>query len=393
MKYEKFAKYTQPLVRRLCWIVLAISMLRNPEDCKEVPLTTRTTDRTKWPFLYVWNDITVEKAFGILAELLLGELEDNSHDIKRAAVISHRGWSLCISSIGASDPSQLESELVMVRGVPSRKGDRKEWIQDNSTGETWDSKADDGSDLYKVVAKPGDKICFRSFWPNSDIKYMIGTTPKSFLVFKDYSCSNPRQEHSAYIRLGFRSMQNLYWGVCHVPPCEHVSQVDDTFILPQEAYAFQGLLGSWSQSLQDLQTEIRGRHARHPGHTSESELGSSDIILHAEGAGASANSPTTGVPNLAQDHSSIGAPSAVQLTGRVVSVSVSAGNPSMRWILLANYKRWAVDNTLGSPAVFSACYLRDPECCVTCGIKFIQEQEKQTRVERVDPSDHVLLIA
>ena len=59
-----------------------------------------------------------------MARLLLGSEYDESI-VSRSAVVSAWGWSICLSSIGAKCPTQVDSNMFLVRrGVPSRNGER-----------------------------------------------------------------------------------------------------------------------------------------------------------------------------------------------------------------------------------------------------------------------------
>lgn len=391
--YDMIVKYLRPVVKKLCHIALALSTVRNIHECREVPLSTKSLPKETYQVVGL---LDVERAFETLAHLFRGysryaEPVDHRADIKRAVVISHRGWSLCISSIGAADPGMLYSELAIVRGVPTREGNRKEWIQDHTTGITWDSVIGD-DDTYKVVASEGDRVSLESFWPISDSKYSIGTTSQSFLVFKTLTCYDRKRETSAYLRVGFRYMQGLYWRFSHVQPCEHVSQPWDVVTLPHRTWVFRGLLATFGEAFHPpgpwaLGTSTGAQATPSSGQAFQSD---SNANVYDPQRSDDANTHVGNSPNIASgsritDQSESAKPDVrVQYEDRGVHISLSANNSAVRWILLANVQRFV---GASKPPNFAACYVRNPECCVECAVRFIKEGRRGMNDE------HVALIA
>jgi len=395
--YDMIVKYLRPVVRKICHIALALATVRNIQDCSEVPLSTESLPKEIYQVVGL---LDVERAFDTLAHLFMGysryaEPTDHRADIKRAVVISHRGWSLCISSIGAPDPGMLYSELAIVRGVPTREGHRKEWIQDHVTGITWDSRMEGDDDTYKVVASEGDRVSLESFWPISDSKYSIGTTSQSFLVFKTLTCYDRKRETSAYLRVGFRYMQGLFWRFSHVQPCEHVSQSRDVVPIPHRTWVFRGLLSTLGEAFHPhgpwaLGTSTADQDTPSSGQAFKSDTNANVHDPQRPEVANDANTDVGNSSNIASesritDHSESAKPTVqVQSEERGVHISLSASNPAVRWILLANVQRW-VDES--KPPNFAACYIRNPECCVECAVRFIKEGRTGMN------NEHIALIA
>ena len=414
--YHMVLKYLRPVVKKICHIILALSTVRNIQDCREVPLSTMTLPKETYQVVGLLN---VEQAFETLAYLFMGyskysESADHKGEIKRAVVISHRGWSLCISSIGAPDPGMLYSEVAIVRGVPTRGGDRREWIQDHTSGSTWDTTIGI-DDEYTVVASEGDRVSLESFWPLSDSKYSIGTITQSFLVFKTLTCYDSRRETSAYLRVGLRYLQSLYWKSSHVPPCEHVSQVRDVVAVPHRTWVFRGLLAGWGEAHgpggpwavgalagnREGSSGDKGHNSGDKTTVEGKQTSSQTEISQASSQTEVANiSPQTEATKDAttQAGNPVNEAAETQLTDqsenaktmipfrsgeRIVHLSQSAGNSAVRWLLLRNAESWLKAQRHPN---FAACYLRNPECCVECAIRFIQERRR----EFVD--EHVVLI-
>jgi len=396
ISYDVIVKYLRPVVKKICHIILALSTVRNIQDCREVPLSTESLPKENYQVVGIVN---VEQAFNTLAYLFLGyskysEGNDHRGDIKRAVIVSHRGWSLCISSIGAPDPGMLYSEVAIVRGVPTREGHRKEWIQDHTSGITWDSTMKGDDDAYRVVASEGDRVSLESFWPISESKYSIGTTTHSFLVFKTLTCYDRKRETSAYLRVGFRYMQSLYWKFSHVQPCEHVSQVRDVIVVPHRAWIFQGLLSTFGEALHPEGPWALGASASHhetssggqtfklDDHTDVHEVRRPPQIEAAIEADTQVENSLDTAPESQQTDQPESTMTIIpsQSGERGVHLSLSAGNSAVRWILLALAQKW-VDAS--KPPNFAACYLRNPECCVECAIRFIKERRSGFSNEHV----------
>ena len=387
--YDIIVKSLRPWVRKICHIILALSAVRNIQDCREVPLSTGSLPKENYQVVGILN---AEQAFETLAYLFLGyskysEETDYRGDIKRAVVVSNRGWSLCISSIGAPDPGMFHSEVAIVRGVPTREGHRKEWIQDHTSGTTWDSTIKTGDNGYKVVASEGALVSCESFWPISESKYSIGTTAQSFLVFKTLTCYDHKRETSAYLRVGFRYMQSLYWRFSHIQPCEHVSHVRDTIVVPHRTWVFRGLLSTLAEAYLPggpwaLGAAAGGQPSRSDDNMNVSDIQSLPEIETATEADVQIRNSLEAATESQPSHRSENIKTTVtpHSGGRGVHLSLSAGNSAVRWILLANAQRWV--NEL-QPPNFAACYLRNHECCVECAIRFIKERRSGMTDEHV----------
>lgn len=305
-------------MRIYCHIILALSMVSNLEHCESVPLSVSALSKVTARI----GIVTVQEAFQTIGILLLGG-DERLQLLNYAAVVSCWGWSLCISSIVASDPSSLFPDLTIIRGVPSRNGERKEWIVDQEPGVFFDcgilSNEDTG---YSITARHGDRCELKSFIEGFTITHLIGETETAFKVIKEFTCHVDNV--SAYLQLGFRYMQHLYWRSCHLPSCEHAG-ASDTFAVPPQVWVFKGMLelippdsfGPWKSAVREGDAACRSIH-----------------------------------------------------------VSLSSDNIALRWILLAHIQRY-----LQVPAVpqFSASYLKSNDCCIECAINYIRSGQ---------PSEH-----
>ncbi|MCJ1258449.1 hypothetical protein MMC24_006282 [Lignoscripta atroalba] len=304
----------QRLMKRLSHVIFALSMINNLDDCGAVPLSLYGLPKQKYQEL---THLTVLEAYATIAILLIGEVPDQQI-IDRAGVISSWGWSLCMSSLVAADPSTVRPDLAIIQGVPSRSGVRKEWILDNELpldSANFYSENDDARyriERCNVVAQPGEQVKLKSFMKSSSTTYFIGATDLAFEVFKRYSgtCLDPNG--TAVARLGFRLMQELYWKVSHFPLCDHRSQPGDNLTVPEKCCVFAGF-----------------EEPYHPGEA--------DPSLNVNGW---------------------------------VNLCLSAGDSSTRWILLSRLSGFRLDKH--TPA--SALWLRNEDCCVECAVQIAKRR-------------------
>lgn len=111
---------------RLSYLLLVLSMVDNFDACGGLSLDAfGLTDIDDLLFRLP----NVREAFDTVALLLQGRAFKNvdirSEDV---AVLSAWGWSICVSSIPAIDPSDIRSGIFVCHGVPMRLGERKRFI-------------------------------------------------------------------------------------------------------------------------------------------------------------------------------------------------------------------------------------------------------------------------
>ncbi|MCJ1281532.1 hypothetical protein MMC26_000852 [Xylographa opegraphella] len=378
--HEHMVKYLRITFKRLCVIILAMTRIGNVEDCRKAPLSTNMLPMAEFRTVRL---TTVKEAFALLALLFLGKAPDQT-DFDRAVVISHRGWSLCIGSIRASDPGDVFTDLALIQGVPSRLGERKDWIMDAGNNVTWDSDLELGAvcEAHKIVASETEQVSVKSFLPLSTSKHMIGTTTvsgrKAFVVFNIFSCMERVDGPSAYIREGFRYMQDLFWEACLVPACEHSFQANDQITVPPAVWVFKGLLGHLGSDRSD---GLAGKLYRHksckPGAsgTGPREVAPAKLPQPNEAPeSAAATSRPSEQPLSSRSTVDRGLLDFIAEGRRQVHISQSAKNSAVRWILLGNFRTFHRGHTL---SVFAAFYLRHDACCVDCAIAFVKERGRE----------------
>ncbi|KAL8736041.1 MAG: hypothetical protein Q9166_000603 [cf. Caloplaca sp. 2 TL-2023] len=113
---------------RLTHVVFVISMADGFDD--DLMLHIDSLDKTQYmPFTVP----DARSAFVSLASLLQGQiLQRGDLEFHRISVVSAWGWSLCLGSIACQDPSDVKKDLVFVRGVPTRGGEKRRCIVDGA---------------------------------------------------------------------------------------------------------------------------------------------------------------------------------------------------------------------------------------------------------------------
>ncbi|MCJ1486617.1 hypothetical protein MMC06_006795 [Schaereria dolodes] len=310
----------QRLMKRLTNVVLALSMIRNLDECGAVPLSLYPRPGAK--YLEVDHRSNVAP-FELVAFLLLGKAYDEDV-LDRAAVLSSWGWSLCMSSVVALDPATMTTELAILQGVPSRSGERKEWIVDTTLPRNsieYTSKDNDAYHHFEsrtIVAHPKEQITLRSFMASSNVKHFVGTTDLEFEVFKRYTGTTWNPKRTATIRFGLRGMQNLYWQTYHFPDCDHTTRLGEKLILPDKCCAFEGF--------------------KEPLHEPSS--------VYTSGS----------VPDTYENG--------------WVNLCLSAGDSSTRWMVLYAL----IVAMIPKGTTRSTTWLRGDNCCVDCAIQIAKER-------------------
>lgn len=253
--------------RRLAYIILIFSVVQNVENCPGLALDPLYMPKVDSTFSLAMRGQlgedqfqarraeewvrplpmpTASESFDALVAMMKGqdfpELESSAQSI---SVISAWGWTLCTASVVDSDISGLDAGLAVFQGVPMRKGERRRLILDSGIRNPWPykfkSERRDELSKHRIFAKPGDTKALRTWTRSKRTRNFIATTEEAFEVLKQYECRSLEEPQVSWeMRIGFWSMQHLYWNLVHLPPCEHTARLEDTVTLPDETWAFDG---------------------------------------------------------------------------------------------------------------------------------------------------------
>lgn len=320
---QSAAKTTlKTLSHLLAHMILVLAMTENVEKYPALSLDFQVLKKERWMPFRLPNAID---AFESLTTLLAGRNSPhNSGDVGQASVISCWGWCVCLGSVIGDDPSSLFPSLAVLQGVPRREGERKRLIVDGHTTVVHGAKRKCIEGQYDISASPGDSIALESWTRPGKTRYFVGATEDAFEVAKVYTCNSVTDPAASQnTTIGFRGMQEVYWDMVHLPACEHPVRSGQTTTLPSATWAFHG-------------------------------FGPPDLRL--------------GSPNRAAiEHM-------MCLSGST-HVALTAGNIPARYVMSAGQKFIPHDpeDPTGEKAaranIYSAQYLRNPDCCLECAIK------------------------
>lgn len=238
---------------RLSYLLLVLSMVDNLDACGGLSLDAfGLPDVDYLPFRLP----NVHEAFDTIALLLQGRASGNADiRIEDVAVLSAWGWSICVSSIVGTDLSDIRSGIVVCHGVPMRSGERKRFIVDTfhklSGLKTSSTESPRVANNHVAIAHAGDKAELTSWSKEKKTRYFISVTDVAFEVNKTIS-SEPVDISDGFfkqriipfggeLRVGFRSMQEMYWNSIYLSSCEHPAWLGQITTLPNDTCVFQGL--------------------------------------------------------------------------------------------------------------------------------------------------------
>lgn len=306
--------------RKLCCILLTFANVLDIRSCAGLPLDTYSapvfhSEQVELP--------TISVSFDNLARLLLGSQYDEER-VKKAALLSSWGWSIFLSSVNSHDASRFLSEISIRHGVPCRFGERKEWILDSYSKESrqyGNPRGMEGSSRCTIVAQPGDTVTLQSLSKARNPKYFIDVSGSAFEVMIRMECDADREpEYDRYVsvRLGFRGLQELWWGALQLPECSHPAKLGDEAVVPDDTDCFSGL----------------SVHLEIPGAELDNHLASEDGWVH---------------------------------------VGLVAGNSSARWILMRAFLAWfSTTKHKGyqiKAGTDGTVVLRGADCCLACAME------------------------
>lgn len=206
--------------RCLTETILVLSLVQNIENCLALPLdhsyvpkhTIRFSmaeqsrlgqDEFRAQELAQWISPlpmpTSTTAFRVMVEVLKGkDFRTPERHERQVSVISTGGWTLCLGSIIENDPSDLHPSIVVLQGVPMRKGERRRLITDIPPREdapqyhTSVSERKKELSKYRIFAKPGERKKLRTWTRSKKTRHLIATTvSRLWGIYVPFKCLTP----------------------------------------------------------------------------------------------------------------------------------------------------------------------------------------------------------
>ncbi|KAK3721567.1 hypothetical protein LTR37_003123 [Vermiconidia calcicola] len=237
---EAPAQYLEQFVAALCRLVFALATVTNVSACAGLPLELKGD--------FAWapqaNDVkvmTAREAFAYLTPLLWCRPAEQIGHVASATLVSHNGWSLMLGSMQNTGPANAPSGITVHCGVPSRNQERRPWIQDAlPCGEM--IYIDPTLGRYKVERSAGQQVTLESALKIRPANPLVGVTYRAFEVMLRWEIEREGRDDTkvAYVRTGFREMQELLWNAVRIPACPHGSQPAESSEVPDGCVVFSG---------------------------------------------------------------------------------------------------------------------------------------------------------
>ena len=250
------ALFLYPVVASLCRLVFALSTITNLPDCGLMPLDLTVEYEPRFPGRHTLGVrvLTSREAFEYLASLFYGRSVDGDAETRQATLISQNGWSLMLGTLLDAGPGNVPCGLTVHRGVPARNQERRNCIVDvMAKGEVVPIDATAGH--YQVEHRPGDAMRLESAFKIRETKPLVGTSYVAFEVMRRLEIlqNSVPNKVLAYVKTGFREMQQFSWDAVRVPACPHRSKPGEIIDVPDGCVAFSGW---WTRSHDDREQPL-----------------------------------------------------------------------------------------------------------------------------------------
>ncbi|KAI9719991.1 MAG: hypothetical protein M1812_003116 [Candelaria pacifica] len=211
-------------ILRLESLAIALSRISTIHGCHELPisadalLSQRALERLNLATTFAyWCNI-------------MGRDKSQDRYIERASAFAAQGWTVLSGIIGCLDPSDHSAcNIAIIRGVPSRCGERKHWIVDGTV-----STSHDVDDL--IAEPPGSTSDLRCSNVISGPKQFLAVRGPTFEIVQMYQMIAADETQTQ--RLGFRQMLDALSMAVHLKPCEHPQSDKQTVVLPPNTLTF-----------------------------------------------------------------------------------------------------------------------------------------------------------
>lgn len=230
-------RHEEDIVLPLTRALYAFAHVENLDTLQEMPVSLRD--------LKGLNRKTysgAREAFWYMTRLLLG-----SHDIKNTVLVSCRGWSVYTNIITLPDPTDVSAPLIYVsRGVPSRAGERKQFIIDG-TGPRRTQTPDAQYNALDTVSAARLVCAFDV----SELSWFVSTSKVAFEVLVKIELEPHHRPPSQFygsscrqmFKIGLLELEALALRSRTTAPCYHAeSAIGSEFAVPSGCRVFSSTL-------------------------------------------------------------------------------------------------------------------------------------------------------
>lgn len=225
-------------VSHLVLYLIAFAHVRDLDTCEGIPLEDQQAHLSSHGLIKqisCWDGrqrLLVEEGcwLDVFSHLLTGQgsksydLNDITTAPTLQALVSGRGWSAYISTIGFDDPYSIDTgRITITKGVPNRNGVFRRGVMDGPFGRSIDMAQN-----WELVEKGGDLATLRCA---DDVELGRPRCGEYKHLFMFTLRVQPRHletqnlEQKGVTHLGFRHMHRAVWRSKKSEPCDH--QVDE----------------------------------------------------------------------------------------------------------------------------------------------------------------------
>jgi hypothetical protein len=244
--------------KHLAILILAFAHVQDLSCCADLSLCRaiellKQTDLS-WS-LHLWDGkgmlrIKEDAWFHTFILLLVGHRAENL-DRDSIALISDRGWSIYLSTLGKTVPDPTftgQGYLAIRKGVPVRNGVWKHGIIDGPSQKSDTCPSNEHSE-WQLVNAAGETVALRCAEKVQHERPLCGERGDQFVVSlriglhvkaQNLSFHDKRSEQVYYRRTGFRELHMALWRVQKAKPCTHMVKSDDQITLPPACATVSG---------------------------------------------------------------------------------------------------------------------------------------------------------
>ncbi len=245
---RKIRSSLEVAIRHLQIVAILLCRVSAMHDCHELPISIEGIQNLGGPDVLHFMRLRTacwtehDSVFENWCKIMLCDRMRAQHlepFARRASAISARGWTVLAGTIGAADPSDYSiCTVAIVRGVPSRRGERKHWIVDGTVSNLGNFED------FRVVELPGSRSTLRCLEQVSGPKQFVAVRGSGFEIVQVYKRLNQKDNKYETVRLGFRQMLGACSKARRFEPCGHAHSDNQTVDLPVGNAAdvtFQGM--------------------------------------------------------------------------------------------------------------------------------------------------------
>ena len=271
---RKLWRHFRHAVNRISLHLMAFAHVYDPQNCARMPLEDQQANLVSHALLKQISDwdgrakLLVEEGcwLNVFSHLLTGEgskrhdPNDPAAEPSLHALVSGRGWSAYVGTIGVDDPYSIAAgRITITRGVPFRNGVYRRGILDGPVGASTDM-----SQNWEPVERAGEWATLRCA---DDVEF---GRPRCGEYKHLFMCTLPVQqrrlenkilERDDITHFGFRKMHRAVWRSIKSDPCDHPVDFDRKLRLPPGCMTMSNICsGGYEESYPKVTVCLTARH-------------------------------------------------------------------------------------------------------------------------------------